>query len=891
MDQYEEKDDVEMNGLAEVLGDAAEDAAEEGLMADEEASPEDIRNQQTARRIAQGISELNALHKRWCPTKEELGIDETDDSAVNSRDVYTQYYRELFCPGGVPTHASISNVAMFEQHYRDCKAEVLGLKTRLDDEGILDIGASAPSTDMELQRNQDCVTKIFAVMEALYYAGIVMRCEERLANIRDPATQQMFSSMSFVDPRFIPKEEQDLEPVGKMKLWAETEGRKRGYRRKDGWFYKQYVTEDGFPTHAWVRDMKIDTFVYHIIYEPDFMSTFVNMALNNGHTVIATIQHLKTAPFPIIELEETRGWWAFPNGLFYIGDLKQYNDKKREGRVGKGQPGMGTAAPKAPTRKTRWGYEPGDGPKFYKFLRGNERLPADHHPDIGDARDVSSDIVAVNYIPIPFEIDLYIQEMKEFEKKWCDEHHEEIERYRRLGQVHPRHLYDGFFLGIQTPALQSVFTHQFELREQEYSTISYNVERDLQLKKVTDSKIVTAAKEKAIKEAERDVQHVYECQFLFVGRLVFPIDKWRLQAFYLGTTGTGKSTVLRAVQNWFQDHQVVLMANRVEKGFSIQDIALNKPYVWFAMDVDNNFQLDQMQWNCLVSGEGVNAAIKNGTAITINEFDVPSAMAANCYPPFNDQGGATSERMAVNEFNRPVKQSNTELLTQICAEHPRVIYKAVKARHYFMRRFGGIAPYAEKNGWLGKYFKKTKGSATTNRNTLEAFLFRSGLVVVGEGRYCSVADFDEEYKKWHNKPNCPLPADKRLQHANSWANVFQKFDIQIVGSMYMEKIPGSFDFYSPTEQLILGCSLLDERLTRIEMERLTLKAQEETMKYTSSGAQEAIAVTESGGGRRKRPRNTSSDLTLTAASVTASVVASVAAAQEAAAVNSAAALQ
>ena len=761
-----------------------------------------------ARAVDGLLQRVEEMYETWCPPLTTYAASAADDPIEGM----VQHFRQLYC-AGVDRHTPM-DVAAFNEQYSAFMRDALVLKQGLRGQGLLRVSENAPADDLQLQINQQCVAKIEGIIEAIWTSNQWLRCVERQTHFRDDVSRLVFAEARDHDIRFTPFDEDELQDLDKLAFWILQNCRMCGYRKKGRWLYKQYMTKDRFGTHAWTKDIELQDFIWKCVSPKETnWKHYLQLISRDGADKrianhLASI-HDRDLPF----LEDMRGWWSFPNGLFYCGDLRAHNRKKREGKSG-GQMTEGLPAPELPATNMRWGHEHGDGPRFYRFLRAGEKLPDPCPAELGDAAMVPADVIAINYIPVPFEFEKYQAEMAAYKEKWIVEHKDELDEWAKthtrdgvLTEQHPRIAHDGFHMGIRTDEAQGIIRHQFELRESDRAEIRTQVDSDYKGKDITDKEIIRVAAERAIVTREREVEHIYEVHYLCFGRLLYPVDAWRFQPFFLGHSGTGKSTLLRAIQELYPGRYVTLLANRVEKNFSIQDMVINESLLWLAMDVAADFQLDQMQWHSMVTGEGVNSSIKNGTAISIQQFEIPGAMAGNVLPNFKDNGGAASSRMAVAEYRRPVKGSNTQLLASIKQKHPALLYKAVKARHYFMKRYAGILPYDEKRGWLGKYFKRTKGIIGQESNMMEAFLARSDLVHVGEGFYCGVADFQIPWKVF-----CDQNKNKQNQVIKEWDapvhfNILVQHDVQKVKGLCLESGLDSGKYFGKEEWVLMGVAL------------------------------------------------------------------------------------
>lgn len=189
-------------------------------------------------------------------------------------------------------------------------------------------------------------------------------------------------------------------------------------------------------------------------------------------------------------------------------------------------------------------------------------------------------------------------------------------------------------------------------------------------------RIETPAAE-AIMDSQKFDSAVKAWMYCLSGRMYFDIneqDSWQIQKFLKGIagmylllntfrshacdTGTGKSTLLRNQEYTYDACDLGIMSNTIEKNFPLE--SLIDCFMYLALDISNDFNLDQTLWQSMVSGEEVAVNRKNKLRITVLWVH-PGAMAGNNMPPWKDNAGSVSRRIAHFDFGIVVSGANPYL--------------------------------------------------------------------------------------------------------------------------------------------------------------------------------------------------------------------------------------
>lgn len=234
---------------------------------------------------------------------------------------------------------------------------------------------------------------------------------------------------------------------------------------------------------------------------------------------------------------------------------------------------------------------------------------------------------------------------------------------------------------------------------------------------------------------------------IFIGRCLYDVgqlDNWQVIPFMYGQAGTGKSTIINyIVKLFYEDADVSVLSNNMQKTFGLDTIADKKLFV--APEVKESFNLEQSEFQSMVSGEAMSLSIKFKNPKNIPRWKVPGFMAGNEVPGYKDTAGSIPRRMAVFMFNKRIKKEdgNTMLPQELKRELPQIMVACNKLYLQEVERNG------TKDIWsiLPQYFAESRDTIAGATNALISF-FRSGKVVLGENYCCSDTKLSEEFKNY-----------------------------------------------------------------------------------------------------------------------------------------------
>lgn len=231
----------------------------------------------------------------------------------------------------------------------------------------------------------------------------------------------------------------------------------------------------------------------------------------------------------------------------------------------------------------------------------------------------------------------------------------------------------------------------------------------------------------SIMDYQRFDEQVCRWMYVMIGRLLYEqgdFDGWQVLPFLKGQASSGKSTIVYMCRNMFEPSDVGMLSNNIERKFGIS--SFYDKYLFVAPEIKSDLQLEQAEFQSMVSGESVQVAFKFRDARTV-DWKVPGIMAGNEVPGWIDNSGSISRRIVVFEFMRKVVDGDMELKNKLQRELPSIILKCNRAYHEAVRACGSD------NIWnhLPEYFRRTKEELTESTNPITHFM-NSGKLQYGD---------------------------------------------------------------------------------------------------------------------------------------------------------------
>ena len=220
---------------------------------------------------------------------------------------------------------------------------------------------------------------------------------------------------------------------------------------------------------------------------------------------------------------------------------------------------------------------------------------------------------------------------------------------------------------------------------------------------------------------QRFDEDVCRWTYVFMGRLCFDVnelDGWQVIPFLKGIARSGKSTLITKVaRKFYECEDVATLSNNIEKKFGLQSIY--KGFMFISPEIKGDLQLEQAEFQSLVSGEDLSVARKNETALSV-QWKTPGILGGNEVPNWKDNSGSILRRLATWNFGRQIASdvADPHLDEKLETELPAIMCKCLRAYLDYVHK------YADKDIWnvLPKYFKQVQNQIATVTNSLQHLL-------------------------------------------------------------------------------------------------------------------------------------------------------------------------
>jgi ABC-type molybdenum transport system ATPase subunit/photorepair protein PhrA len=207
--------------------------------------------------------------------------------------------------------------------------------------------------------------------------------------------------------------------------------------------------------------------------------------------------------------------------------------------------------------------------------------------------------------------------------------------------------------------------------------------------------------------------------FVFIGRLCFEVnemDKWQVIPFIKGVAYSGKSTIINQVcKLFYEGSDVKVLSNNIEKKFGLDSI--NGGLMFVSPEIKGDLQLEQAEFQSMVSGESMSIARKNKSALSL-QWLTPGILGGNEIPNWKDNSGSIMRRIVCWSFLKAVTAVDENLDNNLHEEIPTILCKSVRAYLDYSQKYG------RRGIWevLPSYFKVIQMQVALATNSLHNFL-------------------------------------------------------------------------------------------------------------------------------------------------------------------------
>jgi hypothetical protein len=287
--------------------------------------------------------------------------------------------------------------------------------------------------------------------------------------------------------------------------------------------------------------------------------------------------------------------------------------------------------------------------------------------------------------------------------------------------------------------------------------------------------------ERSGERAESDVRDclppdVQDWIYVFIGRMLHELgaqDNWQVIPFVKGKAASGKSTIAKIVQHFFAPENVGVLSNNIEKKFGL--MSLVDSFVYVCHEVKTSLELDQADFQCMVSGDEMSIPVKNGMTRTLR-WKVPGFLCGNEGTGFKDTQGSITRRLIVISFKHTLdeKDLNPNLPGEILSQELGALI--IKCNIAYR---SAVSKYQGSDIWsiLPSYFKTEKHNLRRDTDALYNAIWDEGIFELAinhsdadaDDFFLLFAELEEEYRrKWsgiHGKTNPDALNEDKYGHA------------------------------------------------------------------------------------------------------------------------------
>jgi len=262
---------------------------------------------------------------------------------------------------------------------------------------------------------------------------------------------------------------------------------------------------------------------------------------------------------------------------------------------------------------------------------------------------------------------------------------------------------------------------------------------------------------------DKQVQFVYTAMH---GRLFYEIkalDKWDVFIFHLGASGSGKSTIMTLMKEFYDPGNVGTFDNDTEKNFALE------PWIGkllgLGSDVDEAFAkvFQATQITKMSGGEQIDVKQKCKTALTFDNWTIPFAFAGNGLPAWYDDSKRIDRRIVVFYHTKPVPRNQmiSDFDKKLQEEAPLILVKMNRAYLKLVNDVGAQKALFEHLKTLTPYFDDKKEELVKELSPFDSFMNDKAIVSYDKSYWFPWVPFHDIYQM--NKPGAAKVARSKAQ--------------------------------------------------------------------------------------------------------------------------------
>lgn len=311
--------------------------------------------------------------------------------------------------------------------------------------------------------------------------------------------------------------------------------------------------------------------------------------------------------------------------------------------------------------------------------------------------------------------------------------------------------------------------------------------------------------------------------YMFFGRTYFDVgqlERLGKNIIAIGESGAGKSLISEYLIKKYPISKVAIFSQNMQKTFGLAEHK-NK-YIWIAPDVRPGWSMDESIYNCITTGDPIEANIKHQSSKTIERWPSHGMITSNYLQLWMNKCGSAERRgfllYMLKPFDPPV---DPEFISrQMMKEYSISIAKDMEAYFELVQNIRG--PWAKKDifSCLDPYYTETKSMMASETNPLYYFIKESEQLEVDPAInqqnpalsklskvYCPLSVFKDYFLIWLKSVSSQFKASEFTWSTTSYTPVFARFGFVIADTK--KKYPrGDPNAKVKSGRIIFGCDIL-----------------------------------------------------------------------------------
>ncbi len=311
-----------------------------------------------------------------------------------------------------------------------------------------------------------------------------------------------------------------------------------------------------------------------------------------------------------------------------------------------------------------------------------------------------------------------------------------------------------------------------KLIEQEFGNTAYYSFNGID--KLVFSQIQTPIFDKILKSQKWSDEIMYWL-YVYLGRLFYEVrekDKWETCAFCKGVAGTGKSSILKLVEMFYNARDIGVIGNNIERNFGLH--VISEKLVFIAPEIKSDFALDQANLQSMITGENVSLAIKHKEPKVVN-WKVSGILAGNEAPSWSDNSGSISRRLVIFPFNERISDENKDpnLMKKVEEQElSKLIRKCSLAYTDAFTRYGNVDIWSV----LPRELKEERVKLQYSTNPLFAYIHKSNECEFDEHGYINENAFSIRLRAY---AKVTFPSINFCWNADFYSYVFNELHLTV----------------------------------------------------------------------------------------------------------------